>query len=193
MKSILITLLIFCASISFAQQNVTENSNSIENQFDIIYKKSTTYQVYKVIDKNKYQVLKANVLDSLKSYKKIILKKDQLLNIEKDSIKDTQIILSKTQTELDTALKQANSISILGIQLSKITYNTFVWAFIALLILALSYFIFKFLRSNVLTKEAKSNLIEVEQEFELHRKKTIQKEQKLRRQLQDEINKHRNN
>ena len=60
------------------------------------------------------------------------------------------------------------------------------------MLLGLSYFIFKFLRSNVLTKEAKNNLIDVEQEFEQHRKNTLQREQKLRRQLQDEINKHRN-
>ena len=60
------------------------------------------------------------------------------------------------------------------------------------MLLALTYFIFKFSKSNVLTKEAKSNLIEVEQEFEQHRKKTLEREQKLRRQLQDEINKQRN-
>ncbi len=66
------------------------------------------------------------------------------------------------------------------------------WGIIVLLLLGLSYFIFKFFRSNILTKEAKNNLVDVEQEFEQHRKKTLVREQKLRRKLQDEINKQRN-
>jgi predicted dithiol-disulfide oxidoreductase (DUF899 family) len=34
--------------------------------------------------------------------------------------------------------------------------------------------------------------VDVEQEYEQHRKKTLVREQKLRRKLQDEINKQRN-
>ena len=44
----------------------------------------------------------------------------------------------------------------------------------------------------MLTKQAQENLITVEEEFEAHRKKALEREQKLRRQLQDEVNKHRN-
>ena len=51
---------------------------------------------------------------------------------------------------------------------------------------------YKFYNSNTVTKEAQNNLTDVEQEFELHRKKSLEKEQKLRRKLQDEINKQRN-
>ena len=54
------------------------------------------------------------------------------------------------------------------------------------------FFIFKFFKNNVITKEAKNNLIDVEQELDAHRKKSLEREQKLRRQLQDEINKQRN-
>jgi hypothetical protein len=54
------------------------------------------------------------------------------------------------------------------------------------------FFMYKFSNSNLLTKEAKHNLAEVEQELSQFRKKTLEKEQKLRRQLQDEINKQRN-
>ncbi|PQJ69390.1 hypothetical protein [Polaribacter butkevichii] len=194
MKSFLITLLLLVSTLSFAQENteeVTEN-NSIEGQFDKIYRTSTTYQVYKVISRDRYQRLKSNVLDSLKSSKKIISEKNNLLKAEKDNIEKNKNLLAKTKLELDAALIKENSISIVGIQLSKTTYNLVIWSLILLLILALSYYIFKFSRSNVLTKEAKENLAEIEQEFEKHRKNTLEKEQKLRRQLQDEINKQRN-
>jgi len=191
MKSYIIILFLLTASFSFSQEK-TENLNTIENQFETIYRSSTTYQVYKVISKEKYQNLKLNVLDSLKSNRNTITQKELLLNTEKDNIEKTKNILAKTQLDLNSALKQANSISLFGLELSKLTYNLLLWFIITLLILSLSYFIFKFSRSNVLTKKAKNDLIETEQEFEQHRKKTIEREQKLRRQLQDEINKHRN-
>ena len=143
MKSLLITLLIFTATISFSQETV-EETNSIENQFDKIYRVSTTYQSYKVISKDSYQSLKSNVLDSLKSSKMIISKKDILLNAEKENIEKNKILLSKTKLDLEASLIKENSISVAGLQLSKVTYNLILWSIVIILLLALSYFIFKF-------------------------------------------------
>jgi len=50
----------------------------------------------------------------------------------------------------------------------------------------------KFKNNIYLTKKAEKNLKDVEIEYEQHRKKTLDREQKLRRTLQDEINKQRN-
>ena len=192
------TLLFFAlfTSISFFAQQTTPDTpkedTSLKGQFDKIYRISTTYQVYKVIDKEKFLKLKKNVLDSLQDAKKLILEKENLLKIERENIKKTKEILTKTKEDLEVSNLKENSISLFGIQLSKITYNLVLWSIIIISLLALIYFIYKFSRSNVLTKQAQNNLIEVEQEFELHRKKSIEREQKLRRQLQDEINKHRN-
>ncbi|MGJ8745328.1 hypothetical protein [Polaribacter sp.] len=192
MKSFLIILVLLTTSLTFSQETITEDNNSIETQFDNIYRTSTTYQVYKVISKDRYQRLKLNVLDSLKSSKKIISEKEGLLKIERDNIEKTKNTLSKTQLDLEVSNKKENSISLFGMQLSKVTYNLTLWSIIIVLLLALSYFVFKFFRSNILTKEAQDNLLDVEQELEQLRKKSLEREQKLRRQLQDEINKQRN-
>ncbi|MDX1316484.1 MAG: tRNA (guanine-N1)-methyltransferase, partial [Xanthomarina gelatinilytica] len=47
----------------------------------------------------------------------------------------------------------------------------------------------KYKNSHVITKEAKKALEEIEVEFEEHRKTALEREQKVRRQLQDELNK----
>jgi len=197
MKFYTTSILIFFISLTFAQEK-TEESNSIESQFDKIFRTSTTYKPkdtpkrYKVIDIQKYIDLKSNVLDSLNSSTKIILEKESLLKTERGNITKAKDLLSKTKSDLDNALQKENSISLFGMQLSKSSYNLILWSIIILLLISLLYFIFKFTRSNVLTKEAQNNLIDVEQEFEQHRKKSLEREQKLRRQLQDEINKQRN-
>jgi hypothetical protein len=198
MKSKILLILFLAISLSnFSQESelepqTIEEDNSLEGQFDKIYRISTTYQVYKVIGKDKYLELKKNVLDSLKDAKSLISEKENLLKAERNNIKGTKDLLLKTQSELEASKKNENSISLFGTELSKTTYNLLLWSIIIVSLLALFYFIFKFSQSNVLTKEAQNNLLDVEQEFEQHRKKSLEREQKLRRQLQDEVNKLRN-
>ena len=192
MKLTLLTLLITINTLSIFSQEEIKEDNSIKGQFDKIYRTSTTYQVYKVISKEKYETLKANVLDSLRKSEKTISEKDNLLKSERNSIEKLNTDLEKTKEELELALAKENSISLLGFQVSKVTYNLVLWLIIIVLALALAFFVFKFSKSHILTKEAKENLETVEEDFENHRKKSLEREQKLRRQLQDEINKQRN-
>ena len=199
MKFILILLVSISFSISSQEVEQSQEDTSINGQFDKIYRTSTTYKPagtnkkYKVINLLNYQQLKANVLDSLKKLEKEISKQENLLNSEREQTQKTNQLLAKTQSDLLASNKKENSISLFGIQLSKMNYNLLLWSIIIITLLLLFYFIFKFFRSNSLTKEAQNNLVDVEQEFEQHRKKSLEREQKLRRELQDEINKSRSN
>lgn len=193
MKSkLLVAFFLLSVSFMFSQEVTEQEDKSLNEQFDKIYRTSTTYQTYKVISKDKYQNLKKNVLDSIKKANKEITEKERQLKVEKNNVDKLNVELQQTKTDLDKALQKENSISFLGIQLSKTAYNVILWSIIILVTVALAVFIFKFLRSNVLTQKAQENLEDVEHEFEVHRKKSLEREQKLRRQLQDEINKQRN-
>ena len=202
MKSKILFILILTLRFSILAQEATveeKEDTSIKGQFEKIFRTSTTYKPlgtpkkYKVIDLLKYQKLESNVLDSIKKLETQIFEKENLLKSERNNIQKTKDLLSKTQTELEVSNKKENSISLFGMQLSKIKYNLLLWSIIIISLLGLFYFIFKFSKSNILTKEAQNNLLDVEQEFEQHRKKSLEREQKLRRQLQDEVNKHRGN
>jgi hypothetical protein len=57
----------------------------------------------------------------------------------------------------------------------------------------LAIFIYKFKNNNVITNKAKISLDNLENEFNFFRKKSLERQQKLRRELQDEILKNRNN
>ena len=191
MNYFFLLLILLSTSTSFSQQT-PEDENSIENQFDAIYRTSTNYQTYKVISKESYERLKLNVLDSINFAKKIILEKENLLIRERNLNKTNQELLSKAQLDLENATKKENSIAFFGMQLSKTKYNILLWGILLLLIASVSYYFFKFIKSNVLTKEAQENLFLVEKDFEKHKKQALEREQKLRRKLQDEINKQRN-
>jgi hypothetical protein len=192
MKSSFLAFFLIVSGFSItAQQTVTEE-NTLENQFDKIYRISTSYQTYKVISKEGYQKLKNNVLDSLNQIENTLSEKVSLLKKKESDIQKLNEKINNTQINLDASIKKENSISLFGLALNKTTYNSILWFLIIALLMGMLFFMYKFSNSNLLTKEAKHNLAEVEQELSQFRKKTLEKEQKLRRQLQDEINKQRN-
>jgi len=183
-------IFIFTQSI-IAQENLSEQPNTVENQFNKLYKKSNNYQIYKVIKKNEYLRLQKSILDSIKAIKTDAAAKQVKINEQQKSITELQTKIDTLNTDLTTSISKEDAISFVGIPLDKATYNTIVWGIIFALLAGLAFFIYKFNNSNVITKETKTLLTETEEEFEQYKRKSIEKEQKLRRQLQDEINKQR--
>tara|TARA_Y100000034_G_scaffold7140_1_gene7924 strand:- start:48500 stop:49045 length:546 start_codon:yes stop_codon:yes gene_type:complete len=169
-----------------------DSVQTIANQFDKIYRTSSTYQDYKVISKDKYAALKASVLDSIKTYTKVLKEKEESIASKTKAIEGLKKDLKTTNDKLSEAISKENSFSVAGMEIDKGTYNLIVWVLMAILLGGLIYFIYQFSNSNIVTKNALRSLEEVEKEFDTHRKKTLEREQKLRRQLHDEINKNRN-
>jgi uncharacterized protein YlxW (UPF0749 family) len=184
-----IFLFVFVSQSVFGQQQ--KDTLTITQQFDKIYRISTSYQEYKVISKARFQRLKNNVQDSIRTLQKDIQNKSTVISTQKDSIQESTKVISTLSGDLKLTLAQKNSISFLGISIGKSSYSILVWSIITALLIALLFFIYKFRTSNIDTVEAKNNLQEIEEEFANHKKKSLEKEQKLRRQLQDEINKQR--
>ena len=65
------------------------------------------------------------------------------------------------------------------------------WGIVIALGALLALYIYKYTNGNVVTKKSINDLADLQEEYENYRKAAIEREQKVRRQLQDEINKHR--
>lgn len=185
----LLFVLLFVSSNAFSQSK--KDTLTLTQKFDKIYRTSSSYQEYKVIRKTRFQDLKKQVSDSVSTLKKEISDKNKLIASQKDSVKNVKEVANILSADLNLTLTEKNSIQFLGISLHKSTYNLIVWSVIVCLLVSLFYFIYRFKNSNVVTTTAKRELQELEEEFATHKKKSLEKEQKLRRQLQDEINKQR--
>lgn len=179
-----------------ADEQYSLSSGNIDSQFEYVFRKSgnfkgTNGQPYEAVKQAWLLKLKANVLDSLKTtYKDLANSKATVANQVKE-IDDLKAKLGNTQTTLNETNEEKNNMALLGMQTSKTNYNVIMWTIIAALTALLLFFIYKFKNSNSLTKEAKHKLEEVETEFEEHRRTALEREQKVRRQLQDEINKNK--
>lgn len=189
----------FIFSFSFAQSNqdtetLSLNSGSIDSQFEYVFRKSgnfkgTNGQPYEAVKTAWLLTLRNHVRDSLKEIRKDLNDTKAVVNTQANEISELKTNLSKTQETLDKTNTEKDSMSLLGLQMSKTGYNSLMWTIIAGLLALLLFFIYKFKNSNAVTRQAKQNLSEIEEEFEEHRKTALEREQKVRRQLQDEINK----
>ncbi len=195
---IITLLIIFTFNTSFSQGaknqeiiNKALSSETIDNQFDILINKSPSFQNFKNIKNFNLNKFTKNFKDSLiaanKKFSDAQLKiQNQITEIEK-----LNKTITATNTDLTKISEEKDSISIFGARMSKASYNTVLWSIIAGLLIATLFFLFRFKSSHSVTKHAKLTLTDVEKEFESHRKKSLEREQVLRRKLQDEINRQR--
>lgn len=192
MKFLKVALFFFLTTIAVSQTSTEETDDtSVKGQFESLYKKSGSYQKYKVIEKNAYSLLQKSILDSVKNLKQTIDTKQHLINEHENKLASLQKEISTLNSQLEESSKIENQISFLGIGLTKANYNIFVWVIVFTLLGLLIFFMYRFKNSNLVTKETRILYEEIEQEFEQHKKKSLEKEQQLRRRLQDEINRQR--
>ena len=175
------------------EEKLSLNSGSLDNQFEYVITKSYTYRgdgkVYKNVEYHWLTQLKAHVLDSLKAVHQDLANTQRIVNNQGKEISELKLKLETTQNLLDQTNDEKNNMALFGLQMSKTNYNILMWVIIAALLALLLLFVYKFKNSNTVTKEAKHALSEIEEEFEEHRKTALEREQKVRRQLQDELNK----
>jgi len=201
LKTVLLTTLtLFCLTNLKAQDANKEegdklslNKGSINNQFDYVITKSNNYQDYKVVKKTWLSTLKSHTLDSLKAIHKTLDDTQIIVDTQAKEILELKKNLANTKSTLDETNIEKDNILLFGMQMSKGNYNVLLWSIIGGLFVLLLLFIYKFKNSNSITKQANKTLAETEEEFEEHRRNALEREQKVRRQLQDEINKHKNN
>ena len=190
-----VTFALFCVTTINAQDDTNQeeklslNEGTIDNQFEYVIRRSNNYQEFKVVKKTWLYELKAHTIDSLNAVHKELSDSQATINSQSNEITQLKSELTTTKTNLVNTINEKDSMALFGLQMSKGGYNALMWTIIAALLALLLLFVYKFKNSNTITKQAKKALLETEEEYEEYRRNSLEREQKVRRQLQDEINK----
>jgi len=191
-----LTLSISNISIINAQTSTTQsiNEGSIDDQFNYVLRKSgnfrgTNGQMYEAVSRRMLLDLQLHTSDSLKTLQAKLDTSKSTINQQLSEISSLKANLINTKLDLDQTTLEKNNMSLLGVSMSKTSYNILMWSLITALLTLLIIFIVRFKNSNAVTKAAKKSLLEIEDEYEEHRRTALEREQKVRRQLQDELNK----
>jgi len=153
--------------------------------------RSNSYERFKLIDKTKLATFQRSMADTINAIRGQLSTQKQAVATHLQNIKELNDKITELQTTLDQTKDQNDSVNFFGVLLSKGVYSTIMWVIVLILAGLLAFYIYKYTNSNVITKNSINELGELQQEYENYRKAAIEREQKVRRQLQDEINKHR--
>ncbi len=160
-------------------------SGTIDSQFEYIYQNSNNFQEYKVVKKSNLDQLKSNLLDSMKVMRAEVAAQKALIQSKNDSISRLNTILKATETEKQDAIEAKDNFAFLGMSIPMSAYSSMMWILVAILAAALGFFSFQYMRSFKRIRKAKYDLEEVQEEFDNHRKNTLERERKLKRELID--------
>nr|WP_292960633.1 tRNA (guanine-N1)-methyltransferase [Muricauda sp. UBA7809] len=193
---ILFALALLTPSLTIhAQEENTTNDedNTLRGQFEELERKSGNYRAngirYEVIKLSELYEIKKNIFDSLDTANESIKELSATIAANKAEIDDLNEKLQDTTNKLNSVTEEKDSISFFGAMISKGAYNFILWSIIFGLFLLLLFFIYRYRNSNYLTQQAKSSLADLEEEYQNHRRRALEREQKISRQLQDELNK----
>ena len=154
-------------------------NNSLKEQLKYLDEHTKIYDNFRAIREDMFQKLKKNVSDTLNltSNKISGLNKTRfLLNQRIDSLKTN---LETTKTALDEMTKTKNSISVLGLEVNKLTYNKVMWIILAILAGALLVGFLVFKRNLTAIFNTKNEYDELKKEFEAYRKTSREAREKL--------------
>ncbi|MEH6682108.1 MAG: tRNA (guanine-N1)-methyltransferase [Sediminicola sp.] len=200
-RALFIVMSLLAFNLQFAQEAESEaekaslDGGTIKSQFEYLKEESGNYNAngirYEVVKFTHIEKLMGNVLDTLSVSNKKFSELKSTIDANEATISSLNQKLEETTNSLAAVSEEKDNMSFLGLMVSKVTYNFILWTIIGGLLLLLLFFIYKFRQSNVLTQEAKAGLSDLEVEYEDHRRRALEREQKISRQLQDEINKHK--
>lgn len=184
---------LFSTQAQEEEETSSEADNSLKGQFEELERKSGNYRAngirYEVIKLSDLYEVKNNIFDSINTSSKTIKDLSATITANEAEIENLNTKLRETTDKLNTVTEEKDSISFFGALIGKGTYNFILWSIIFGLLLLLLFFIYRFRNSNFLTQQAKSALADLEEEYETHRRNALEREQKISRQLQDELNK----
>ncbi len=190
-----------CFSLSLAAQNAAttqtpaqaqapeeEVANTLTEQFVLLKKKSNRWQEYRVVKETNLNQFWVNIQDSIANFQQ------QLNETQAKVVDQNQQIqkLNETITDKDESIQASEHasthINVLGIDIMKESFLTFFWISVSVLALLLAFAIYQFKRSNRVTAKTRYDFRSLQHELEEFRKTALERERKLRRELQTERN-----
>lgn len=160
---------------------------SIDTQFYYINILSRNSDAdFKLIRKTNLDILKKNALDTINRLKSELssIKEASASSIETtSSLRDS---VSTLTAELQAEQQKTDSINFLGIDFQKGSYHSLVWSIIIVLGVGFVGILLAFRKSKSDTVDHKKAVNEIQDELQAFKKKAMEKEQILKRQLLDE-------
>lgn len=181
MKKIFTIVLLLVSLSSFGQ--------TLDEQFTDLRDNSETFKVYKVIKQTELNQFWNVVSDSVKMLKSKIEESKSEISLQNNKISEQSNVIQQKGEEMASLEYDTTHISVLGIDLFKEAYIIFNFSIIGILMIGLILLFIRFRSNQVIAKQKVAEWKKVNTELEEFKKESLEKQMKLRRELQTQLNK----
>ncbi|MEW5676809.1 hypothetical protein ABGT15_10885 [Flavobacterium enshiense] len=162
---------------------------SVEKQINQLMATSVDYNDVKLVKKTALEELRADFMTFISKTEANLESAKSALAQKTSQYRQLQTEHQSVKAQLKENSKGGEKITLFGIGMSKDLYHAIMWSLVLVLVIAVVFLTTRFRKANAVTQNSKGLLRDLEDEFESFKRNAIEREQKLRRQLQDEINK----
>jgi len=189
--TLLVITSLFTATLSAQAGNPAQASDSasLKTQFDDMVRVSNRYQQFRVVPQAFLNAFMDNVSDSIQVYTNEIGTLQGTIAAQAGKIEKLSQDLKDRDSNITALKAEKDSMGLLGLQLGKGTYTAIIWSIILGLLALLAFAILRMRVAVTNANEAKDTSTKLAGDLEQAKKRRLEVEQTLRRQLQDEINK----
>lgn len=187
------TTALLCFFLTTAHAQEARNAGDLNQQFEEIKSssnsvKSSSGREYKVVNLEDLNALWNNVQDQLAASKDELQSSQARVDALRQEVAQLTQRVDEQQAIVQESEHAATHISVLGIDVAKDKFEATFWITTAILLILLAGAIYQFKRSRNVTRRTQMNFMELQEEMEELRKTSLEKERRLRRELQTERN-----
>jgi len=192
MKSLMVVLLVAVVGTHGYSQKAAvalEGDHTLLERFALMKGNSQTFQDYKVIKESVLDGVWRIALDSVRALESSLTEAESRITQLEQNQKGIEALMKQKEEAMAEMEYDSTHVTVLGLSLSKALFISVTgFTFLGLLVLAGASF-GAFRLSQRLVREKDLSLFGVNAEFDDFRKKALEKEVKLSRELQSERNK----
>ncbi len=190
-RGIIAVLLALLVTSTYGQQenDALEGNYPLNERYQVLKSKSQNYKEYKVIRENVLDGFWRIVRDSVSAKQAAIAARDRNIGELKKDLSETQAALKEKEASMQEIVYDSTHINVLGINFSKgvfITTVAIIFVGLVLVVLMISGRL-RMIHSSL--KERADAFTSLSTEFEEYKRKAMEKQTKLSRELQTERNK----
>ena len=182
---------VMIASVSNAQpaSDALKNDNqTLRERYLLMKTKSQNYQDYKVIKENLLDAWWKIVLDSVQAKQNSIRSANANIAKLQAELAQNKQTLTEKEASMQDIVHASTHIRVLGIEFDKGFFAALVGSLILILALAIAVIMYTLKLSRNTLKEKADLAEEISRDFEEYKRKAMEKQTKLSRELQNERN-----
>ncbi|MCK5823892.1 MAG: hypothetical protein KAG96_00625 [Ichthyobacteriaceae bacterium] len=186
-KIFVLGLLVLISHTTFAVDDARawKKESTLDKQFNVFKSNLNSWKGFLSVKEPQLNEFYKVVGDSISKLEGVVSK----TNVENAKLKSTidglNENLSSTKTKLDESLLLEDSFSTMGISLLKDTFASVMYFIALALLLTVGVLFYLFKKSHRITKDAKEKYVDLEKEFDAHKKNNLERYTKLNRELHD--------